>query len=165
MSTYIINIGSNLGDRKLNLSKAMAFIHHEFGPFEMSHAVESLPQGFDSAHKFMNVCMMFASDLTPEEVLDRLQGIEKRISPAAHRNDDGSYRDRAIDIDIIAIDDKVIDSERLTIPHPRMAERRFVLAPLEEIAPGWRHPRTGLSAAEMLATLPEDPEFKTVTYK
>lgn len=152
---YIINIGSNLGDLKLNLSRAMAAVHHEFGAFEMSHAVTSGAQGFESAHRFMNVCMMFASDLTPEEVLDRLQAIERKISPAPHRNADGTYRDRVIDIDIVAIDDCVIETERLTVPHPRLAERAFFLEPLAEIAPGWRHPVTGLSPAEMLMSLPK----------
>lgn len=163
MSTYIINIGSNLGDRRLNLSRAMAGVHREFGAFEMSHAVLSSPQGFESAHEFMNVCMMFASEEEPEEVLTRLQEIERRISPASHRNPDGSYADRALDIDIVAIDDRIISTERLSVPHPRLAERRFFLAPLAEIAPGWRHPQTGLTADEMLASLPEDPTFKTVT--
>lgn len=131
----------------------MAAVHHEFGPFEMSHAVFSAPEGFESDHEFMNIGMMFASDLEPEEVLDRLQAIEKNISPDSHRNPDGTYRDRRIDIDIIAADDRVITTERLTLPHPRLAERRFFLAPLEEIAPGWRHPQTGLTPAAMLARL------------
>lgn len=152
---YVINIGSNLGDQKLNLSRAMAAVHREFGAFEMSHAVTSEPQGFESAHQFMNVCMMFASDLGPEEVLDRLQAIEKQISDTPHRNADGLYRDRVIDIDIVAVDDAVIETERLTVPHPRLAERTFFLEPLAEIAPGWRHPVTGLSAQEMLLSLPK----------
>lgn len=163
MSTYIINIGSNLGDRRLNLSRAMAGVHREFGAFEMSHAVLSTPQGFDSPHEFMNVCMMFASEDAPEEVLTRLQEIERRISSTPHRHADGSYADRVLDIDIVAIDDRVIATDRLSVPHPRLAERRFFLAPLAEIAPGWRHPVSGLTAQEMLDALPDDPTFKTVT--
>lgn len=159
---YIINIGSNLGDRKLNISRAMAAIHHEFGDFEMSHGVLSKPQGFDSDNEFMNVCMMFASELPPAEVLAKLQEIERKISPDSHRDAKGNYADRKIDIDMIAADSEIIDTESLKLPHPRLAERRFFLAPMNEIAPGWRHPLTGLSPAEMLAALPHDPDFKTV---
>lgn len=154
----IVNIGSNLGNQRLNLSKAMAAIVNTYGDIEMSHAVESEPQGFESSHKFLNVCIMFATEQTPAEVHAALRGIERRISPASHRNPDGSYADRMIDIDIVAIDDMVIDTPELQVPHPRLAERAFFLKPLEEIAPGWRHPVSGLSATEMLAALPATDE-------
>lgn len=150
----IINIGSNLGNRRLNLSKAMAAVGREFGPFEMSHVVETKPWGFDSPHNFLNVAIMFQTDLNPEEVLQRLQAIEKTLNPESHRKDDGSYADRKVDIDIVAMDDKVVDTPLLKVPHPHLAERDFFLLPLKEIAPGWRHPVTGLNAEEMLSALP-----------
>ncbi|MCM1005625.1 MAG: 2-amino-4-hydroxy-6-hydroxymethyldihydropteridine diphosphokinase [Prevotella sp.] len=151
----IINIGSNLGHRRLNLSKAMAAVMREFGNLEMSHTVETEPHGFESPHKFLNVCLMFQTDLTPIEVLHKLQAIEKSISSGSHRNTDGSYTDREIDIDLIAIDDIVVDTPELKLPHPGLPSRYFFLKPLEEIAPGWTHPQTGLTAGEMLAALPE----------
>lgn len=150
----IVNIGSNLGNPRLNLSKAMAAIVNTYGDIEMSHVLESEPWGFESPRKFLNVCIMFATEQSPNEVRTTLRGIERKISPASHRNPDGSYADRIIDIDIVAIDDKVIDTPELTVPHPRLAGRYFFLKPLEEIAPGWRHPQTGLSPSEMLAALP-----------
>lgn len=153
---YLINIGSNLGDRRLNLSRAMRAVGMEFGDFEMSHAVESAPAGFDSPHRFLNVGILFQSDLQPEEVLTRLQAIEKQLGSGPHRNADGSYRDRLIDIDIVAADDLVMQTDRLTVPHPRLAERRFFLEPLKEIAPQWKHPVSGLTARQMLARLPVD---------
>lgn len=158
MAYYIINIGSNLGDRRLNLSRAMRAVGMEFGDFEMSHAVESNPVGFDSTHRFLNVAILFQSDLAPEKVLDRLQKIEQQLSPVPHRNTDGTYRDREIDIDIVAIDDQVIDTPRLTVPHPKLAERRFFLEPLKEIAPQWKHPVSGLTARQMLAMLPAETD-------
>ena len=148
-----INIGSNKGDRRLNLSRAMRGVGHEFGLFEMSHAIESEPWGFESNARFLNVAIMFQTDLQPLEVLDILQGIEKSISPDSHRDSKGNYIDRVIDIDIVAIDEQVIDDERLKVPHPCLAERRFFLEPMNEIAPDWRHPVTGKNAAEMLAEL------------
>lgn len=158
MAYYIINIGSNLGDRRLNLSRAMRAVGMEFGDFEMSHTVESAPAGFDSPHRFLNLSMLFQSDLEPMEVLGKLQEIEHNLSPESHRNPDGTYRDRIIDIDIVAIDDMTIDSPELKVPHPRLAERRFFLEPLKEIAPQWKHPATGLTARQMLALLPPEPE-------
>ncbi len=154
----IINIGSNLGDRRLNLSRAMRAVGMFFGFFVLSQGVESKPSVFDSPRRFLNVSMLFQSDLEPQQVLERLQEIENKISPAPHRNPDGSYRDRIIDIDIVAIDDMVIDTPTLKVPHPRLAERRFFLEPLKEIAPQWKHPASGLTARQMLAMLPPETE-------
>ena len=153
MAIVFVNIGSNLGDRRLNLSRAMRAIGEEFGDFEISHVVESEPWGFDSTHSFLNLGMMFHSDLPPVEILRRLQAIERGISPDSHRNPDGSYADRVIDIDIVAIDGLAIDEEELTLPHPRLCERRFFLEPLAELAPGWRHPVSGLTPHQMIARL------------
>lgn len=97
--------------------------------------------------------MAFNTDKTPHEVLEALQRIEREISPESHRNSSGGYADRVIDIDIVAIDRLEISDERLTIPHPHLASRRFFLEPLQELAPGWTHPATGLDAATMLCTL------------
>jgi len=152
----IINIGSNLGNRRLNLSKAMAAVMREFGNLEMSHTVETEPQGFKGPNKFLNVCLMFQTDLGPLELLHRLQAMEKAICPDSHRDAAGGYADRVIDIDLIAMDECVMDTPELKLPHPGLPERYFFLKPLEEIAPGWRHPVTSLNPAEMLAALPED---------
>lgn len=153
MAFYLINLGSNLGDRRLNLSRAMRAVGAEFGDFEMSHVVESEPWGFDSTNSFLNVGMAFNSDLPPEEVLGRLQRVERSISPAPHRDASGGYADRVIDIDIVAVDREIIDTPSLRVPHPSLAERRFFLEPLTELAPGWTHPESGLTAAQMLARL------------
>ncbi len=154
MHYYIINIGSNLGDRRHNLSKAMAGVMRRYGNLDMSHVVETEPFGFRSANKFLNIGILFATDQEPLTVLEQMQQIEHEISPASHRNADGTYADRKIDIDIIAIDDMVIDTPELKVPHPHLSERDFFLVPMEEIAPSWRHPLTGLTATEMLAALP-----------
>ena len=154
----IINIGSNLGDRRLNLSRAMRAVGMEFGDFEMSHAVESKTSGLDSTTPVLNRSFLLQTHLGPQQGLEKLQEIENKISPAPHRNPDGSYRDRIIDIDIVAIDDMVIDTPTLKVPHPRLAERRFFLEPLKEIAPQWKHPASGLTARQMLAMLPPETE-------
>ena len=153
MAHVFLNIGSNLGNRRLNISKAIREIEREFGAFELSHIVESDPQGFDSTNSFLNIGMRIVSDLPPLDVLKRLQSIEKSLSSVAHRNQDNTYKDRELDIDIVAIDDLIIDSEALTVPHPKLSERIFFLGPLNELAPGWRDPRTGKNPTEMLADL------------
>lgn len=153
MHTVIINIGSNLGQRRHNLSRAMAAVGNTFGPFELSHVVESEPWGFNSTNKFLNVGMTFQSDMEPLDILQQLKRIEKQISDTAHRDSAGNYIDRIIDIDIIAIDELIINTDNLKIPHPHLAERDFFLVPLEELAGLWRHPVSKLNATEMLAQL------------
>lgn len=158
MDYAIVNLGSNLGQRRLNLSRAVGAINARFGDFEVSHVVETDPQGFDSENKFLNICLMFRTDLEPLELLHELQAIEKKICPDPHRTPDGGYADRVIDIDLIALGDRVVDTPELQLPHPRLAERRFFLQPLDEIAGAWRHPVTGLTPMQMLMNLP--PEEK-----
>jgi 2-amino-4-hydroxy-6-hydroxymethyldihydropteridine diphosphokinase len=155
MRNVFINIGSNLGNRRLNMSKAMSAVIREFGDIEMSHAVETEPWGFESPNRFLNVGIAFRSELEPEEILDRLQEIERSISADSHRKTDGGYADRIIDIDIVAIDEIELSTPRLTLPHPHLAERRFFLEPMAEIAGMWRHPATGKTPREMLEELHE----------
>ena len=150
---YYLNLGSNLGNRLLHLTRAMKAIGEEFGPYETSHKVESDPWGFNSTNRFVNIGVSIESDLDPEEVLARLQKIEKGISPRGHRRWDGSYNDREIDIDIMATDGTPYDSPALHIPHRHLGRRDFFLKPLSELAPGWRHPASGLTASEMLTAL------------
>ena len=150
---YYLNLGSNLGNRLLHLTRAMKAIGEEFGPYETSHKVESDPWGFDSTNRFVNIGLTIESDLDPEDVLRRLQAIEKSISPRGHRRWDGSYNDRELDIDIMASDGGAYESPTLRIPHPHLAKRDFFLRPLAELAPAWRHPASGLTAQDLLDKL------------
>lgn len=153
---YFLNIGSNLGNRKLNISKALRAIEERFGYFETSKIVESSPWGYESVHDFMNLAVMVVSDRTPLEVLSEIQKIENHLNPTPHRHSDGSYADRILDIDIMAADDVVMSTPGLILPHPRLSERRFFLEPFSQLAPLWRHPVSGLTCAEMLDLLHSD---------
>lgn len=119
----------------------------------MSRVIESEPWGYESEHPYKNVGVTFVSNETPEDVLDALQQIERELGSGAHRTIEGGYADRIVDIDIIAVDEQEIATERLKVPHPRLAEREFFLTPMVELAPLWRHPRFGQTPEEMLETL------------
>ena len=117
----------------MNLTRAVSAIEKQFGWFELSHHIESDAWGYESKNKFLNVGMAFISDLEPNDVLHILQNIEKSINPATHRNADGSYKDRMIDIDIMAVDDMVMNTPELTLPHPHLNDRPFFLEPFKEL--------------------------------
>ena len=150
---YYLNIGSNMGDRRDNLYRAVVAIAAITGECAVSSIVESEPWGFESDNRFMNLGVSFDSDIEPQEMLDRIHDIERSLGSASHRDADGGYIDRLVDIDIVAIDDLVIDTPTLQVPHPHLPERDFFLIPMQQLAPDWRHPVTGLTATEMLENL------------
>ena len=150
---YYLNIGSNMGDRRDNLYRAVVALAAGTGGCAISSIVESEPWGFESENRFLNLGVSLDSTLEPHEMLDRIHDIERRLGSASHRNADGSYIDRLVDIDIVAIDDLVIDTPTLQVPHPHLPERDFFLKPMAQLAPDWHHPVTGLTASQMLEKL------------
>ena len=147
---YYLNIGSNMGDRRDNLYRAVVALAAGSSGCAVSRIVESEPWGYDSDNRFLNVGLKLSSGIDPHEMLERIHDIEQRLGSASHRDGEGRYIDRLVDIDIMAIDDMVIDSPTLQVPHPHLPERDFFLRPMMELAPDWCHPLTGLSASEML---------------
>lgn len=158
MAIAHINIGSNIGDRRAAIARAVATVERVFAArSRVSDIYESAPWGFESDNRFMNLGMEIdVGTLAPSEVLRRLLEAERIVDPSSHRKPDGSYADRVIDIDLIAIGSLIVETPELTLPHPRMHLRRFVLEPLARLSPQWRHPATGLTAGEMAAKLPPD---------
>lgn len=163
-TTVYLNIGSNQGDRRAIVARAVAAVSALSFPVversRVSDPVESAPWGYDSDSPFLNVgvaldCRIDAPWTVPalHRLLDSLQAMERSICTMPHRNADGSYRDRDLDIDIVAVDGLTVATPRLVLPHPHMAARTFVLEPMASLAPGWRHPLTGLTAAEMLLSI------------
>ena len=127
------NIGSNLGNSKQLIEAALEKISESFGICCRSSYIESDPWGYESDHRFLNLGVSFCSSLHPEQILDKLQTIEKSICEDSHRDKDGNYVDRQIDIDIMAIDDLHYSSSRLQIPHKHLEQRDFFLIPLKEL--------------------------------
>lgn len=135
MARLYLSLGTNLGDRLSNLDAAVAMIAREVGTVEArSSVIETEPWGFESPNRFLNMAVMVQTDLKPLEVLDKTRQIEKDMGRKTKTGTDG-YHDRIIDIDILLYDDLAMDTPELTIPHPRMRQRRFVMEPLAEIAP------------------------------
>lgn len=135
-----LNIGSNLGDSRLIIETAVAEVFAlSEGVRRRSPFYESEPWGFVSPNRFLNIGVEISSRLTPIELLHALQGIERLVADRfadcgnAHRNPDGSYSDRYIDIDIIFYGNLAVDSPELTIPHPHYNERDFVVRPLRAL--------------------------------
>lgn len=147
-----VNIGSNLGDRQALIERAVEMLRGEFGAVTVSRPVESEPWGFESEHPFVNVGVNLHTDLSPHHLLQRLLSIQHAIDSAPHRHLDGSYADRAIDLDLIAMEQLTSEADPV-LPHPRMHLRQFVLEPMAEIWPQWRHPLLGLTAGQILADL------------
>ncbi len=113
------------------------------GPVDgISPFIETEPWGFESKHPFLNIALSVETDLPAMDVLDRTQEIERQLG-RQRKSVAGQYEDRPIDIDLLCYDDLVLSTERLTLPHPLLQERLFVLDPLAEIAPQFLHPTLG----------------------
>lgn len=152
-----IALGSNLGDRPANLRAALDGLREiaaKDAPTLVASLYETAPVGCPGdSPAFLNTVVEIEWPGTPLELLDRTRALESRIGRAPNpvRN-----APRIIDIDILYSGDATVDSAQLTLPHPRMAGRRFVLLPLAEIRPDFRPNHGGPGVADMLAALEHD---------
>lgn len=139
MHTVYLSLGSNEGRRERNLRRAIKKIGELIGTVERQSAfLVTEPWGYESDHKYVNACVKVLTDRSPREVLELTQKIEcqmGRRKKTVFDADSGTftYADRPIDIDILLYDELTVDEPDLQIPHPRMAERDFVMIPLAEV--------------------------------
>ena len=150
--TGYIGAGSNVGDREAHLAAGLLGLEGvgiRLG--RVSSLWETEPVGTAGPGWFLNLCASIETDLPPLGVLGALL----RLEAAAGRVRTGVQEARVLDLDLLVLDRLSLETPALTLPHPRMWERRFVLAPLAEIAPALRNPRTGRTVAEELASLPD----------
>lgn len=134
-----LGLGTNLGDLDLNLKCAIREIEKRVGiVISQSAFYKTAPWGFESSNIFLNAVVCIETTLNAFEVLSLTQEIERDLGRLTKSN--GSYSDRIIDIDILFFNQEIISTEKLTIPHPLICQRDFVLIPLKEIAPAYIHP-------------------------
>src|SRR5574344_1658821 len=140
MAIAYLGLGTNLGNKDENLNGAVEYIRERVGRINsLSAFYVTEPWGFKSENSFLNAVCSVATDISPIELLYITKEIEKEMG-RNKKSEDKIYSDRIIDIDILLYDDLIMQSEELTIPHPIMTERDFVMIPLAEIAPELVHP-------------------------
>lgn len=146
-ATAYLGLGSNVGDRLDNLRRALLLLHKS-APIEVVSSIyETAPWGFLEQPPFLNAVCRVRTTLGPQRLLREMQRIERTLG----RQRLQLWGPRTVDLDLLSYDDRLIESEDLTVPHPLLHERAFVLVPLAEIAPDWTHPRSGKRASELLA--------------
>jgi 2-amino-4-hydroxy-6-hydroxymethyldihydropteridine diphosphokinase len=142
-----LGLGSNMGNRQANLDRALEMLSNRLKMGKMSSIYDTEPVGNTDQPRFLNmVCQVFTR-LEPEGLLALAKGIETKLGRAVPHAIDSP---RPMDIDILFFGDRVVETEDLVIPHLRLAERAFVLVPLDEIAPDFIHPVSGLTVRELL---------------
>lgn len=152
MTLVYIALGGNLGDRLANLEAAIAALAPEVTVLERSPVYETDPKYVTDQPRFLNMALAAETELDAPTLLAFLKNMEEGLGRVpGERNGP-----RPIDLDIVFFGDDVIDLPDLTVPHPRLAERAFVLRPLAAIASAVIHPVTGLSVGEMLDALDDD---------
>lgn len=133
MHQLYLGLGSNLGDRRNTMLRAIDLIDERVGSvYRVSTFIETEPWGYESPHRFLNAVCLVHTMLSPQRCLEETQEIERLLGRTA-KSTDGIYHDRTIDIDLLMYDDLQLHTPTLTLPHPHIQERDFVRLPLQEI--------------------------------
>jgi len=158
MPRSLIALGANLGDRQRNCDRALELLAADQGLAVAARSgfYETRPIGGPSGQRaFLNAAALLDTTLSPAQLHERLQNVERQLGRQRHQ----SWDARTLDLDLLLYDDTQVDTPELTLPHPRMAFRRFVLEPAAEIAPQWVHPQVGWSIARLLSHLNTAPPY------
>ena len=150
METAYVLFGSNLGDKEVLFAQACLLINNRCGRVvKVSSAYESEPWGFEAEEWFLNRVIVLETELSPEVLLDALLQIEKELGRVRNPEAKG-YSSRTVDLDILYFGSRVIHTNRLTVPHPRLHLRRFALMPMCDVAPLLVHPVLRQTQTELL---------------
>ena len=156
MARVFIALGSNLGDRAVNLARALSAMEEFASVIRRSPIYETAPMYLTDQPRFLNMAAQIQTDLEPRQLLTSLKQAETRLG----REAGARYGPRVIDLDILLYDDRVVDEPNLKIPHRGLAERAYVLRPLCDIAPHIVHPVLGQTIQKLLSYLPEDADVQ-----
>ncbi len=161
MTQTYIGLGSNLGDRIANLNSAISKVNLSIGGvINCSSFYESEPWGFESKEQFVNCVIQIQTLLSPEKMLEKLKEIEKEMGRVQRTS--MVYTDRIIDLDILYFGIEMIEFDNLSIPHPRIYDRKFVLEPLAEIAPNWKDVTKDKTINELLKSCQDTSILKKI---
>ncbi|MEW5729058.1 MAG: 2-amino-4-hydroxy-6-hydroxymethyldihydropteridine diphosphokinase [Pseudomonadota bacterium] len=158
MATVFLGLGTNLGDRFANLRAAVDALGAVAEVEALSRVYETAPLYVTDQPAFLNMAARARTGLDPAGLLRRLKDIENELGRVASVR----YGPRLIDLDILLYGDAVVEAADLVIPHPRLPERRFALAPLADVGAEARHPLAGRTVADLLSALPADDDVRVV---
>ncbi|HTM66707.1 MAG TPA: 2-amino-4-hydroxy-6-hydroxymethyldihydropteridine diphosphokinase [Flavipsychrobacter sp.] len=161
MNTVYLLLGSNEGERLLHLKQALETVR-TFGYVQKKSSVyETAAWGLEAQPGFLNMVIELSTELDADEILKKIQEIEGRLG----RQRTVKWGQRTLDIDILFFNDDIIEKEDLKVPHPFIEERRFTLEPLNEIASNLRHPASGKTVADLLASCSDTLDVEKLTIK
>ena len=162
MSKVYLSLGGNVGDKRANFKEAEKQVGQMLGKIiQRSSVYETPPWGFHSDDNFWNRVLLIETDKRPETLLSKIHEIENMFG---RERKSGKYLSRKIDIDILYYDDFFIETADLIIPHPLIQQRKFVLVPLAEIAPDFRHPLLRLTTIGMLDNCRDESVVKKIEF-
>lgn len=152
MQTIYLGLGTNLGDQMANLQAAVAGLAQKLVITAVSPIYQTPPWGVTDQPDFLNMCLAAQTDLSPEQLLTFVKTLETELG----REPAKRWGPRLIDIDLLFVANQIFETEKLTVPHPRLAERAFVLYPLADIAPNFVHPVLGKTIAALAASVEDE---------
>lgn len=156
---YIL-FGSNQGDKRKLLEQSCVLVSERCGMLvERSSAYITEPWGFESDEWFLNALLVVETELDPDTLMDTLMGIEAELGRVRHPEKEG-YSSRTVDLDILYYGDRVVNTGKVTVPHPRLHQRKFALMPLCEVIPDFLHPVLNMSQEDILCQCPDPSTVK-----